>query len=814
MRNPFQSAISRSKTAACNKPSTKPVRLSTLATALLLAGAAWAQGALVNLDIPAQPLDKALNALALQSNARVVFATELTDGKTAPALKGTLAPREALDRLLTGSGLRARQEGQTLTVERVPVPVPVAAPPASPSDKSLPTVTVKESLNNQIDPASNVRLKSSNVATKLDTDVLETPATINTVTLQTLEDRAIREADKALIFVPGVSYSGSNTGGATEEFVIRGFSTNRRIFIDGYRNSIRFNKTDLMTVERIDVLKGSSSVLYGTAFPGGLVNYTTKKPQADASTSVSLTAGSYSHLRAEVDSTGALNEDKTLLYRLIAGGQNSNQSYNGRNNDASENDRRLVSLGLRWQMPNGGRLDYGFEYYNVNQPFATGIVFTRANGFNFNSPAYISEDSSWDHWNRKHKLEYVQPFAGDWQLLLGGTYHDSNWNQFRDATSGPATILNGGLLNRTTQANIDQSLIYHLRAEVSGKLKPAPWLELRPLFGAEYVNDEFDIRNSLAVNTPNSINPITPVFGPTPTGSGDVGSAAVNKERALFVQNLAKIHDKFNLVTGLRYLQYKRQVSRGAATANLTPKDSAIDYTISAIYNQSNAFSPFVGYSTSTEIQLATLNTGDSAPPRESKQIELGVKSSLLDDKLLLSAALFRIDQDNVVETIPGTMPAIGRLVGAVRSQGFEFELTGNLSPRLSVYGGYAYTDAFVNRSVVSNGGIPLQGKPLVAVPRHQFSVYGNYRLADVPGLSLNVGLIRVVDRTGDNVARFTLPDYTRFDVGARYQFGQWTGLLAIENLLDKNYVVGSSDASFVYQGARRSVTAKLTYTF
>jgi iron complex outermembrane recepter protein len=182
-----------------------------------------------------------------------------------------------------------------------------------------------------------------------------------------------------------------------------------------------------------------------------------------------------------------------------------------------------------------------------------------------------------------------------------------------------------------------------------------------------------------------------------------------------------------------------------------------------------------------------------------------------------------------VADAIPGTNPVISQLVGSVRSQGFEFEATGRVTNRLNIYGGYSYTDAFVSRSIASVAntifGLPpqqqpppisLEGKPLASVPKHQFSVYGDYRIFtnDKSSLNFNAGLVGVFDRTGDNVARFTLPDYGRVDVGTSYRFRRFKATLAVENLLDKRYVAGSSDASFVYQGARRTLTVKVSYTF
>lgn len=769
-------------------------------------GAATAEATPIAINIPAQPLGQALNELARQANLQMTFPAEMVAGIQAPAVVGQLTARQALDRMLAGSGLVASVEGSSVVVRQ-------AAPQQS-SEVALPEVTVTAGAEAEPEVAKEViRFKRSTAATKFDADILETPASISSVSRKLIDERAIRQADQALVFVPGLSYSGGNTGGTTEEFLIRGFSTNRRSFMDGYRNSFRFVPTDLLDVERIDVLKGAAGTLYGTAFPGGIVNYGLKKPQAESAHSLSASVGRYDYQRYEADSTGPITDDRTLQYRLLAAWQESNLPASGQNNDALFDDRYRVKTQLRWLAPTGGTLDYSFDYYYVDKPIAGGIVFLRDGGFTFDSPPLIAEGSVLEHWNRRHVLEYVQPFGDGWQVLFGALYHDSSWNQNMDVTFGPATVLDGGNLTRFVNINRDKSLIEQYRVEVSGAWQAADWLEMRTIAGIEWVDDQAVVGTQQTVFVPNAIDPRNPVFGPRPATNEALGIEVSTRENGVFVQNLATIHGKLNLLTGLRYLDYKRRDY--LRPASIQPEDEALDYTVSASYRLRPWLAPFAGYATSTELQFGTLNTGDVPPARRSAQIEAGVKSELFDDDLLLTATVYRIDQRDRVETIPGTNPPVGELVGEVRSQGFEFEFSGKVSERLSLYGGYAYTDAFVSKSVLVTAGIAHQGKPLVAVPTHQASLYADYAFGgELAGLSLNAGVIRIVDRQGDNLSRFKLPDYTRWDMGGSYRWQNWTLSLALENLTDERYVVGSSDASFVYQGPRRSATATLRYAF
>ncbi len=172
-------------------------------------------------------------------------------------------------------------------------------------------------------------------ATRDDAALLETPYSVSVIDNAILKDSYTLRLEDAALFAAGVE-QGSGQGGFDTDLIIRGFSTGGRVYLDGLLDNQKFQVRDMALVERIEILKGQSSVLYGSGSPGGTVNYISKKPQIESRHQVSLSGGNYDFARATIDSTGSLNISKSLRYRMIADGQLGNDfRANVQNNRAT-----------------------------------------------------------------------------------------------------------------------------------------------------------------------------------------------------------------------------------------------------------------------------------------------------------------------------------------------------------------------------------------------------------------------------------------------------------------------------------------------
>lgn len=775
----------------------------------------------ISFNIPAQNLDDALKEFAKAADVQLVYSAETVATYQSRKIDGSFKRDDAL-RLLLGDA-----QIEFSYTNKNTIALKVGKPSSSLGTPQLPEVIVegdKKKVDilpspSRITPQNSILLSDSNVATRINASVLETPASISTVTEKMLDDRHITRADKSLVFVPGVSFTGTDSGGAADEIAIRGFNSNRTVFTDGYRNTGRFVKKNIATTERIDILKGSSGVLYGTAFPGGLVNFVTKTPKPVAAYSGYLEGGSYDTFGGEFDATGAITKNKELMYRFITAGKITSSTNNGNKHVTAPDDSAIIAPSIRWITPGGGTLDVRTEATFENHPFNLGIVYTQGK-FLYNGRPQQAKDASNIYYNLRNTAELRQPITENWDVMVGYNRLDFNGDSDEKFAFGPDTVIGGGNLDYFRDRSKDQTRANQVRVEISGKAELADWFEIKPLFGFDFYNQEQRRFQPQGAFSEGAIDPQTMILSPKP----DLGAVGPDRyfnteQIAYYFQGYTTIHKQFHLLTGVRYLDYSRQINFANRPHGKELGDDAIDFTVSGIYNFADWFAPFAGYSTATDPQFVTLADGGVSPPKKSRQMEAGVKSAHFNKKFLAQLSVFKIDQDDVVETIPGTNPPVARLVGSQRSQGFELEFTGKVLDRINLQGGYAYTDAYVSKSVGSNGGIPLEGKQLTSIPLHQLSLWVQYEFSEreaswLKGLSINSGATYIAGRYGDNVNRFVLPDYVKWDIGARYEWKFMNASLNVENLLNENYVSGSSDASIIYQGTKRSVNLRVGFKF
>lgn len=307
------------------------LKMKRLTAAILatMAGTAYAEEQKHHFDIPAQALGSALQTLAAQSGAPMLYAEQTAAGKRSPRLVGDYTTAEAADKLLAGSSLvHSVAANGTVTVK--------------PQDAITlkPMTVVGNAVKNPNDPYNkSYTVTNSSTATKTDTPIFDTPVSVQVVPRAVMDDQKTTRIKDALENVSGVR--AQPTLGNGNGFIIRGFRNNRV-----YRNGLLANadgfpsEFDAGNLQSIDVLKGPAAVLFGRIEPGGLINITTKKPLDIPYYSLEQQVGSYDHYRTQWDATGAVTDDKSLLYRFTGAYQNNN----------SFRDFLFLPIGL-WSIP-------------------------------------------------------------------------------------------------------------------------------------------------------------------------------------------------------------------------------------------------------------------------------------------------------------------------------------------------------------------------------------------------------------------------------------------------------------------------------
>ncbi|MBE9168872.1 TonB-dependent siderophore receptor [Pleurocapsales cyanobacterium LEGE 06147] len=646
--------------------------------------------------------------------------------------------------------------------------------------------------------ASGYRISNATTGTRLDVPLLETPASIGVIPEELIEDRAARRGEDLIPYISGVTLGGGDDfqGGLVPQFTIRGFSVARQVYLNGLRENTRFLVRDLANIDRIEILKGFSSLLYGTGAPGGVVNYITKKPQATPSYTVSFEAGSFNFYRGEIDLTGPLIENRNLLYRFIVGLQKADSFY-----DNVEDNRILIAPSLTWLTGNGGSLNLEAEYLQQNANGISGIKFFNDRFFFDRSYNDSRDDAQRD--NYRISGYFAQPLGKNWSINLSGQYFYTS----RDETLFRAGFFEEEILNRFYSRFTDDYYQTNLRGEVRGNFKIGA-SEHKLLAGVEYnrLKSEFDGPGGAFFGSIDVANPTfdVPVPKPEELQFSNFGFFE-QKDWGVYIQDFVTL-GQFRLLGGLRYGKFE-----GSSLDETNQEGDFVSPSVGLVYKLTDSASLYASFSQSTEPQRGLVRDGGFIEPKKATQYEIGAKVNLLNDRLSLTTALFNLTQTNIAESDPAD-PDFVIPVGDVRTRGLELDVTGRIAENFNLIAAYTH---FFEADIIKSTE-ELEGNRFNNVPRNTFGLYGKYTFTDgaLEGLSLGAGVVYVGEREGDIDNSFEVPSYTRVDLGAAYQINNVTFGLAIENLFDIRYVASSSDRANIAQGSPFAITGSVKVEF
>lgn len=776
-----------------------------------------AQADVVTFDIAPQPLRSALTAFAEQSGWQLFYSAQVAEGIESIGVSGSVAPEAALKQLLAGTRLDFKiTEPRTVTlVEASSMPSPSVRPqehsqlpvsePASTASESVkskpvkvPEIVVKEV--RQRDDGSNYIAESANTATRTDTPLIQVPQSIAVVTRQVMDDQKIVRIEQALRNVSGMALGDVGQSGIAADIAYcRGFPCG--YFKNYLRNedqnqSLTFR--DVSNIQRIEVLKGPASVLYGRSQPGGIINILTKQPLPDRYASIDQVVGSYGYFRTMFDVTGPLNESKTVLFR-INGAYENTDSFR----DNVEGRRYFVAPVFTWKAGSNTTITIDGEYIQDRRTPDTGIPAIGQGLAPIPLSRFFGE--------RFDTMRFEEGRAG----LTIEHRLNSNWHvesRFRTDRSVAAAYRTVGLGivpgNQTITRFVFDQLApissYYWRNDLIGKVATGS-IAHNLLTGVEVGRQHAAYDQAAAPFSAISI------FDPV---SGQASGPALNRTpfsrsfaNALggYVQDQISLLDNLHVLIGARgdyFYQHSNVVG-----ADTTAEDYAFSPRVGVTYqpvpqialytNITRSFIPNFGPFTAAR---------DQFKPTTGTQYEAGIKTEIVPGRLTSTLAFYRILKKNVLATDP-TNPLLFVQTGAQQSQGVEFDLTAQLMPGWKVIATYAYTDAKITADTTIQVGNRI---PLVA--RHMGSVWTTYdfQAAPLQGFGVGAGLFAVGDRAGDVGNTFELPGYVRTDAALYYRKPEifpHTNLIAqlnIQNLLNQEYFYsgGGSRTSGAFPGA------------
>ena len=652
--------------------------------------------------------------------------------------------------------------------------------------------------------------RRSGSATKTDTPLDEVPQAVSVIPATVLDDLRSPRIEKALDYAGGVARQNDFGGLTMYEYSIRGLTTSE-FYKDGFSvNRGYMNPQDPSNVERIDVLKGPASSLYGRGDPGGTINIVSKRPQNDRFARLDLSAGRWDRYRSSLDVNTPLDDEGTMLYRMNLAVED-NKSFR----DYRSSERQFFAPAFSWELSPQTRLLVQAEVIRSSQVFDRGVVAPNDHLGSVSRSDFFGEpgDGEIDNNNESLQAEIEQDLNASWTVRLASHYKQGRLNG--GATEASFLADDARTLNREYRyRDFDwQDSITQL--ELRGLVYTGD-IEHNLLIGTEYERYAKDER-LMRTRPISTIDIREPVYGqPRPPFSVGPGGRSTDRHelvhsRSLNLQDQMRLSEKLFGVIGARYDHYEHRLDNEVTGTRTEQTHEKITPRIGALYQLTPEVGVFANASQSFKPNTGAPRpgTGTSFDPEEGVGYEAGFKFDLLDSRLGMTVAAFHLTKENVLTADPADS-TYQIAAGEVRSRGLDLQLTGQLTDEVRVIGAYAYVDAEVTKD-----NTLASGSRLLNVPEHSGSLLGVYEFLDggLKGLELGGGVNYVGDRSG-NVADsgFELPGYTTVDLLARYKATQDLTLGAnLNNAFDRTYYERSYSNVWVMPGEPRNLSLSLS---
>ncbi|MCF4167203.1 TonB-dependent siderophore receptor [Zavarzinia compransoris] len=713
------------------------------------------------------------------------------------------------------------------------------------------TVTGDDPGRDPLGPGDGYRAPTSQSATKTGTSILETPQAVQVFTRRLMDDQGSRSMTDILRNAAGVMPGGYYYG--WDYFRIRGFDADSSLFVDGLSNSYYVSTAlDPFLFDRVEVVRGPASTLYGAGSLGGMVNAVSKRPVADDFAEVEFVYGSQADYIGRLDAGAVLTEDESLYGRLLF----SYTSDGSFIDHVHPSERVLVAPSLTWKPNDATSLTLLGQYLNSRNRGAptlpaAGTVAPNANG-SIPEDRYLGEPETpalSETTEARIGYEFLHEFSEAMALRQKAriTWHDEDWRNIVypfcfDGFLIPTPLCaapDDRTLVRFFYSREGEALIANIDTALEARFDIAGMNHLLA-FGIDYSYfEESASESEFGIGTFGTIDVFEPDYGATvPDQPLTSHKDSVARQLGLYVQDQIRL-DLLTVTLGARYdhaevLTTTWQDDTGAASgivdliaAGLVGTNATAPYASSTdgefspkvglTYEFAPGFAAYANYSQSFMPQPGKpVAAGGNAPPETGENWEIGLKAETEDGGLAGTIALFHLTRQNVVEDVPtidlGTGTQFYDVTGEQRSRGIEADVRWSPVRGLDLLAAYTYTDAVVT----ADTNAAKVGNRVRNVPDHIFSAWAHYRVQDgmLAGLGFGAGVQHYTKQEGTLPNSFILPAYTLVNAAVSWERGPLTVRLNVSNLFDAEYYVGSYDAFYVLPGAPTEVQLTLGYRF
>ncbi|MDC5424024.1 TonB-dependent receptor [Acinetobacter baumannii] len=687
--------------------------------------------------------------------------------------------------------------------------IPAAFADTNNSSTTLATIKIKA----QQASDQTYKVDSSSSATRSEIALQDTPQSVSVVTQKVIEDIGATRLVEALDLAGGVTRANNFGGQGLTGFNVRGFTSG-----EFYRNGFPINRgypnaPDSNTIERVDVLRGPSSSLYGRGDPGGTFNLISKTPKSEQQTTLGAQLNSEGLYRTTVDTTGTIPNAENIGYRLnvIAEGGDSYR-------DHVESKRYGIAPVIQWQATDATKVTFEADILRNQHPLDRGHTrYPTQKSFNSSPETYLWETGK--YYNRLYndnnmtQLRVEHDLGNDWKLNAGVQYLNGKLHGYAVEANG---IQNDGeTLGRNYNYRELKWQDTDAQINLTGNFQLLG-LAHTLVTGLEYENYDYKsyiIRSSGDIGS-YPINIYNPVLGqPLPELNRVTTHDRENlKTTALFVQDQIDLNERLSALLGLRFEHYEHDYKNLLPnTTNWNTSHDAFIPRLGLVYKASDDLSLYGNAAKSFKPNTGASRNGEGFDPEEGTAYELGFKWQALDNMLSIDSAIFYANKENVL-TLDPVDSAYKVAAGEVRSRGIELNIAGQITPAWKIIGGYAYTDAEVTKDNTLQ-----KGTALANIPKNSFNLLNIYEFQDGPlqGLGLGINQKYIDKRAGQTAnSTYIMKGYAVTDLVSYYQATPKLRLnLDVKNIFDKVYDE-SAFRSYAYPGESRTVQLGMSYTF
>lgn len=662
---------------------------------------------------------------------------------------------------------------------------------AAPQAAAAPTDAGVAPAEDPLGPANGYLATRTMTGTKTDTPLIEVPQSISVVTRDQMDARRVQEDSDVLLYTPGVF--AQPFGGALNQynphFIIRGFSSAAGgSYVDGLQAPVNF-RTEPYGLERTEVLRGPSSVLFGQGDPGGIVNRVRKRPTEEPFREVSLQFGNYNRLTPAFDFGGPLSASSNIFYRLTGLGRFGDAPVDYDFGQKIPQEREYLAPALTWRPSTMTTLTLYGEYLRDDTGQDTSWLRPDTKKL---THLRIDQPGA-DDFNYEHALAgyaFAHKFDSTFAVRQNLRYTSLNYAYTSMFGGGvdPSTMT----IERFTEGFDTASKGLYTDTQIEKKFVTGA-AKHTLLAGVDYrvTTDRtafaFGFGPGLSLIAPSYTQPVPPpdVYQDVTTRSTIVG---------LYLQDQIKINDQLILTVGGRHDSSRTEATDELFQSGTTVQnDEAMTYRAGLTYLMPGGFAPYISYAESFLPNSGVDWFGTLFDPSLGKQYEAGIKYQPKFMNALFTVAAFDITKQNVLTPDPDpSHPNAVVQTGEIRNRGIEVEATAELASGFKFTSSYTYTEGEITKSNAGDVG----NRPQL-VPVHMASAWGEYKFAGAPlaGVVVGAGVRYIGANWADNANSLKNEGYVVADFGARYDLGrigpQLKGAvigISVNNAFDKEH--------------------------